>query len=1023
MNKFSKLIIFILVLFISISQPMTILADNAGGFGSGSAGSHNVGGASENKCGFRMYVVDYNGNLKSKVIDLTYQSPTADMSMNNTRIGGGKVNIPGDVYIMPSGMPRPFYHAGSFIGNGMAVKKWMRADGSDGVQNIMALIMKYLGSDVHDLFLDLSQEHYLVLEPIAWHNIYTSKDSSSNSGVCFYGTFYNWMQFYAANGLPNGGFTRTLDNNVLGRCLTLEFDQPNLGLSMPVSGGMLDLNVVGNQGFGIQLYSNLDLKGQTTCDESLGDTPHKAPDESEGKMTIVKNYRTEIKEGEYTEDGCFTKSLSAANILIEDEQTYTVKGWKISNTTGTPSSPDWESTVPGSISEQGKAPQTVTIKKPSTCLYVLLERTEIEEEELEADYKLTESEITRVISLKKTDNEIPILEDYIFNWGYHDLKKCGGHYREGSCDEDCEEDCTDDHGWTEYCNFTLDNVDWKFKLLNEQREAFPLNLAFNDYWVDYTNEELRERTTLNDGIEEVPEREYKAVIHRGSDSLSIAQWKNENPAIDSLETFNTVNQKEPTRKKADYTEDINISWVDNIEEEDLITTAKGSFNCRAEDEAALENPLAVDISILYETYSGLKNGGKLNTDISDNEILTIGTAGNKIVSGRMVESGLEFSYHPYIKMQYSTMDSEGSVTDKQEIFILGEYLRSMKLNDYAEIEWYKSGEPNLTLISPQWSTHAQAVKDVGEDNLLPGGAQMMLGIKKEDRQTVTVRTYQCILEGEGRTQVEETWKPVEGYTQETAARYHEAYVNSIIMGLENLSVEQWQNRDYNADPFKGIKVYNEADISSLRNTEDGIASKEDKYYFKNERGGSSSGCLDVYERGTNTEVYTFSSDTSGNILMNGSVILTKDQGVESLSGTALAINSRTYVVTKLVDSIERNTGNDGKAEWVSDGHWYNEAYDGISVVVSTTALTTGYNDPAERTSILDPKLNTRGKGQNTLFNSYMVGQFKMRDFSGAYGSINVLGTFKGMPVLMKDMDRLYYTKKFYLSNISVQDLH
>ena len=264
---------------------------------------------------------------------------------------------------------------------------------------------------------------------------------------------------------------------------------------------------------------------------------------------------------------------------------------------------------------------------------------------------------------------------------------------------------------------------------------------------------------------------------------------------------------------------------------------------------------------------------------------------------------------------------------------------------------------------------------------------------------------------------------MDGFTQSTAANYHTAYVNSIVNGLENLSVEQWQNRDYTKDPFKGIVVYNEADISELRNTDDNTASKERKYYFKNERGESDSGCLDVEEGNTSSTTYTFSSDTSGNILRNGSVILTKDQGVESLSGTALAINSRTLVVTKLVDSIERNTGSDSTAQWVGDGHWYNEAFNGITVVVNTTKLKTGYLDPRERTCILDPKLNVKSTGQSQLFNGFMVGQFKMRDFSAAYGSKEVLGEFKGNPVRMKDMDWLYKTKKFYLSSISTQDLH
>ncbi|MBD5508823.1 MAG: hypothetical protein HDR05_12470 [Lachnospiraceae bacterium] len=1021
-NRLKRLAIYILSLMLVFSSlSISAYADNADGGGQGAASSTNAGGASENKCGFRMYVVDYNGNLKSKVIDLVYTDPSADMSLSTTRIGGGSVSLPSSVYTMPSDMPRPYYHSGSFIGNGQAVKKWMRTKGNDGQQNIITLIEKYLGSNVAELFLDQSEEYYCVLEPIAWHNIYLSNDKSSNSGVCFYGTFYNWMQLYSKLGLSNGGFTRTLDNNVLGRCLTFEKDQTNLGLTMPTSGGLLDINTVGSQAFGIQVYSNKDMEGTHTWDYVLGDTPGPAP-KSSGKMFIVKNYRTEIKENQYTDDGCFTRELTDSTIQIEDEETYVVVGWKITNTKGTPDSINWN--PPGSVAEQGKRPTTVTIKKPSTTLYVLLERAKLEPEEiLDADYILKESQIARAISLKTTDNDMPILQDYVFNWKFGKLNKCAGHHISGSHNDDCEEDCDKDHGHTEYCEFTLQDRNWLFKLLNENREAYPKNLAFNDFWVDYTNEKAEERTTLEDGTVEVEDRDYKTVLHRGSDSLTIAQWKNENEALDSLEDFNTANSKSPTRKKADYKESINVSLVDSLEEEDLITTSKGSLGCDLEDEAALDNPLSVDVGILYETYSGAQNGGKLNNEIDNSEMLTIGSAGNKIMSGRMVESGLSFSFHPYIKMRYDTMNGDGAVTKDNEIFILSEYLRSLSLNDYAEIEWNKKTLPNMILSSPQWSTHKTPVSEWGRDSLLPGGAQMILGIRNQDRQEVIARTYQCILIEDGKEQVDKTWQSIDGFTKESALQVHKGYTQSIINGLENLSVEQWQHKDPNSDPFKGIKVYNEANISSLQNTNDGKASYEDKYYFKDERGIAQSGCLDVNEGNTSTEYYTFSSDTSGNILMNGSVILTKNQGVESLTGKALAINSRTLVVSKLVDAIERNTGNDPEAKWIADGAWYNEAFDGITVAISTTVLKTGYIDPFERVSILDPKLDTKTKTKGDMFSSYMVGQIKMRDYSTVYGMVNMIGEFKGSPILMKDMDRLYYTKKFYLSNITVQDLH
>jgi hypothetical protein len=77
MGKFRRLlIIFITVLLVSL-LPLTAHAgdsDNAAGGGDAGGTQTSSGGASENKCGFRLYVVDANGALKSPVVDLTSQA-------------------------------------------------------------------------------------------------------------------------------------------------------------------------------------------------------------------------------------------------------------------------------------------------------------------------------------------------------------------------------------------------------------------------------------------------------------------------------------------------------------------------------------------------------------------------------------------------------------------------------------------------------------------------------------------------------------------------------------------------------------------------------------------------------------------------------------------------------------------------------------------------------------------------------------------------------------------------------------
>ena len=134
-----------------------------------------------------MYVVDKNGNLLSRVVDLVSQAPTTNKAGLSTRVGGGNTS---ELLLMPSDMPKPFKHNGiCFMGNGMKTKAWMRSKNSTGYQNIQALIENYLGVDVKDQFEDLSEEKFCVLEPIAWHNIYLGNKSTTNTGFGYYGGY------------------------------------------------------------------------------------------------------------------------------------------------------------------------------------------------------------------------------------------------------------------------------------------------------------------------------------------------------------------------------------------------------------------------------------------------------------------------------------------------------------------------------------------------------------------------------------------------------------------------------------------------------------------------------------------------------------------------------------------------------------------------------------------------------------------------------------------------------------------
>ena len=130
------------------------------------------------------------------------------------------------------------------------------------------------------------------------------------------------------------------------------------------------------------------------------------------------------------------------------------------------------------------------------------------------------------------------------------------------------------------------------------------------------------------------------------------------------------------------------------------------------------------------------------------------------------------------------------------------------------------------------------------------------------------------------------------------------------------------------------------------------SSTDAKYYFGPDTGpGANDSDLDVNVGSTSTQKFTFSSDVAGNIYMNGSKILSQGQDASGISGRAKMLDQRTGVVTKLVDAIERNTGEDDNT-WAPSKAWYNEAFNGVTVIVQTTNIQVGLYDPSIRSTIL-----------------------------------------------------------------------
>lgn len=304
-----------------------------------------------------------------------------------------------------------------------------------------------------------------------------------------------------------------------------------------------------------------------------------------------------------------------------------------------------------------------------------------------------------------------------------------------------------------------------------------------------------------------------------------------------------------------------------------------------------------------------------------------------------------------------------------------------------------------------------------------------------------VTTYQCIVDGTGKTQIDKAGGSYDGLETSDAETAHQAYVDSVINGLEHLNVEQWVvnkvDKDKNVWDVTGSSAIEWGDNLGAAGHSNQSASTEDKYYFfgegDNPSASSSEGDFDVKEGDTAVASYTFYINTYGDMYMltNNVEGNKKNESAgtkinpNGLTGIAKELNDRTHVVDKLKKAVEHGTGNDPSGRSKTGTAWYNEAFDGVTVYIQTTQLTVGYLNPPQRSTVLDPKLTQTQTSHSDMFNKdkYNMSQYKSRNYSDAYTSTNVVGKFKGEYVQLKDMGSLFFSQKFFIPNATVDDLH
>lgn len=723
----------------------------------------------------------------------------------------------------------------------------------------------------------------------------------------------------------------------------------------------------------------------------------------------------------------------------------------------------------------------------------------------EGNFIISQSTISRKIKLSIPDisagytniKDLTSTWHSIWHWtSCHITHKCGGCEKHSS---GSHSDGTYSEWWT--CpGHSCGGWGWKdqstvFSLHNTLKDSYPDILATKGNIQAVTKTGATEstqwyrpytRTNTGTDDKQFKDWDYACVIMRGADKLTVAKWKNNflgypaaNTDLDTLSSsgFAIDNKANGHRKLHDYEDKFNISLnklsngnTDYVTTYRPTTAATGGGIC-PEDNCtySLSQTLKALVKVKVETYAGKQAGTtSVNTTCDSNPSIkptfggTLkGSLGSKTITSYTKRRGIEvysanIGFRPYVQMNYDLFSHNhepysASSSSHKTAYVLGEYDRAISVNDYAEVSWKPApaGHPNLSLNSLQWSTHASAKHYIGEVLLvdpsvwtaLPGGATLDLSIADSDRQTVMVTSYQCVVDGTGKEQIENTsGSTYTGPTIASADTAHDAYVQSVIQGLENLNVEQWaiNKIDTSKDVWNisGSEPVQPGQALSMIGRSGQYSSNEWKYYLSDEgvrpEAPASEGDLDVKNNGTYMETYTFFTNTYGEIryiVGNTSGNKTNEKaGVDitgGLDNISKQINDRTHVVDKLKDAVEQKKGNDPTGRSKTGTAWYSEAFDGITIYVKSTELIVGYIDPPQRSTVLDPRLTQEQKSQSDMFNEakYNQSQYRTKPYSEIYQITDKVGEFKGESVLMDEMNMLFWSKPFLIPNATVDDLH
>lgn len=532
------LILFVMMLscsflFTGITTYATDSSADQGGSGSGSGLSGST--VSSSRSGWLIYVVDQAGQLKSPDVAIWFTNGLPDLEITEwmalTRFHG--IDFSNDQVYTNFEYGAPLVNGN---GQGSTVRNKL-VQSTNGVENWSSLIEKLWGPD---LVKEVAANEYaLILEPVYYYNIY--KNGSKTSDVIL-GTANTIAGYQEVNGIGSYGDTqiKRYTNNNFPHSAKFQQDRTIVGITVPSTrSGYLTNQQIMAEGYGL-----IAIWPQTSSIHTYDgvNSPGKSPLTPKGIANIVKSYHTVNEStGEDIDDGCFITTNVSNNIIIDDEDEYKVEKWVVtdSDPTEVPGN-SWN--PPGTVQDSGNSSGSTTVKDPGKTLFVLLKKTEQEEEEEipeGIDYVIEQSQITKQVLLSEaqTNPDAKNIKTYEFKWNLPSLKNsCPGHrYKSGEhnvYDEDGDFIGTEDEYSNAYCgNWQITDKTITVGLKNDLYLDYPEILADSNAWRklpaigEQTTQTYDRGNNFGSHDKGYTNWDYKMVIHRGNDKLTLAEWK------------------------------------------------------------------------------------------------------------------------------------------------------------------------------------------------------------------------------------------------------------------------------------------------------------------------------------------------------------------------------------------------------------------------------------------------------------------------------------------------------------------